>query len=77
MGDIDKLKICVDRDTCIGDGLCAAEAPETFEMDDENIAVVKEGSTEDRQTIVDAACCCPVYAIVVEDTESGEKLAPE
>ena len=46
MADIDKLKINIDRDECIGDGLCANEAPETFEMDDESKAVLLEGSTD-------------------------------
>ena len=36
MADIDKLKIAIDRDECIGDGLCVNEAPETFELDDED-----------------------------------------
>ena len=35
MGDIEKLKISIDRDECIGDGLCAEEAPATFELDDD------------------------------------------
>ena len=42
MGDADKLKITVDRETCIGDGLCCNDAPETFEMDDDQLAIVKE-----------------------------------
>lgn len=72
-----KLKVMVDRETCIGDGLCVEEAPGTFEMDDDRIAIVKDDPADDRDTIVEAACACPVDAITVFDGESGEKLCPE
>lgn len=77
MGDIDKLKIIIDRDECIGDGLCVNEAPETFELDDEDKAVLLEGSSESRDTILEAARSCPTDAITVEDKDTGEKLYPE
>lgn len=77
MGDADKLKITVDRDTCIGDGLCCDDAPETFEMDDEQKAIVKNPVGDDRETILEAAGNCPVDAIRVEDTETGDVLYPE
>ena len=77
MADIDKLKITVDRDACIGDGACCSDAPETFEMDDEDKAVVLEGSSDSRDAILEAAQNCPTDAIIVEDKDTGEKLYPE
>ncbi len=77
MADIDKLKITIIRDECIGDGACCDDAPNTFELDDDGIAVVKAGSADSRDTILTAARNCPTNAIVVEDAESGQKLAPE
>ncbi len=77
MGDIEKLKIIVDRDECIGDGLCAEEAPKTFEIDDDEKAVVLNNSTDDRECILDAGKCCPVDAIIIEDKATGKKLCPE
>ncbi len=77
MGDIGKLKITIDRDECIGDGLCANEAPETFEMDDDSKAVVLEGSSDTRDAIIEAGKSCPVDAIRIVDTETGEQLCPE
>lgn len=77
MGEIEKLKITVDRDECIGDGLCANEAPETFEMDDDSKAIVLDASSESRDAIVEAAKSCPVDAIKIVDKETGEQLCPE
>ncbi len=77
MGDADNLKITVDREACIGDGACCTDAPDTFEMDDDDIAVVKEPVGDDRDTILEAAENCPTSAIKVEDSESGEVLYPK
>jgi len=76
MADIDKLKITVDCDECIGDGACVEAAPETFALDDDSKAVVLEGSTDSRATILEAAEQCPVDVITVEDKDTGEKLYP-
>jgi ferredoxin len=46
-------------------------------MDDEDKAVVLESSTDDRETILEAARNCPVDAIIVTDKETGEQLYPE
>ena len=77
MADIDKLKISIDRDECIGDGACVNEAPETFELDDDDKAVVKEGSTDSLDSILEAARNCPTECIVIEEKRSGKKLFPE
>jgi ferredoxin len=77
MGDADNLKICVDRDTCIGDGLCCDDAPETFELDDEQKAVVKNPPGDTKDAIIEAASNCPVDAIKVEDKKTGKQLWPE
>lgn len=77
MADIDKLKIKIVRDECIGDGACCDDAPNTFELDDDGIAVVKAGSTDSHDTILEAARNCPTDAIVVEDAATGKKLVPE
>lgn len=77
MRPIEKLKVCVDRDECIGDGLCVEEAPGTFELDDEAKAIVLEDSADDLDKILEAARACPVEVITVENKESGEKLFPE
>ena len=60
------MKITVDLDTCIGCGLCAQMAPDTYEMDGDK-AIVKGGDIpEDKaEEAKSAAEQCPVNAIVV------------
>ena len=72
-----KLKIVVNEEECIGDGLCAQEAPGTFEMNDDDKAVVLNPPTDEEETIIEAASSCPVDAITVTDEESGKQLYPE
>ena len=71
-----KLKIVVDEDECIGDSLCCAEAPGTFEMVDDKAKVLAE-ITDDEATILEAAEACPVDAITVINEETGEQLYPK
>ncbi|UCE62333.1 MAG: ferredoxin [Phycisphaerales bacterium] len=77
MADIDKLKITIDAEECIGDGACVDCAAETFALDDDAKAILLEGSTDDRAKILEAAESCPVDVITVEDKDTGEKLYPE
>lgn len=65
----------VDRDLCIGAESCAVIAPEVFEMDAENKAVVKNPAGSDDQTILMAAQSCPVAAVLLYD-EDGNQLYP-
>ena len=76
MGDTAKLKICIDREQCIGDGLCVNEAPETFELDDDQKAFILDGPGDGLEYILAAAKSCPVDIITVEDRATGKKLYP-
>jgi ferredoxin len=69
------MKIKVDRNLCIGAGTCSVIAPETFELDDELKAVVKNEKGNDRDTIIDAAKSCPVLAIILEE-DDGTQIYP-
>jgi ferredoxin len=75
MGDAPKVKICIDREQCIGDGLCVNEAPETFGLDDEQKAFVVEGSGDELQYILQAAKSCPLDIISIHDA-SGTRIYP-
>jgi ferredoxin len=75
--DVAKYRIEIDREACVGDGLCVDEAPETFEMDDEDIAVVINPEGDDPEDILGAAEACPSDAIILYDAETGAKVWPE
>ena len=77
MSEPAKFKICIDREQCIGDGICVNEAPETFDMDDDQLAFVRPEIGDDKECIMAAAEACPLDIIVVQDAESGKQLYPE
>lgn len=78
------MKIKIDRELCIGVGTCVVLAENTFELDDELIAVLrspersegKKGKKKDNyEDILAAAKSCPVLAIILED-EKGRQAYP-
>jgi ferredoxin len=91
MGSLYKY-IKVDRDLCIGAASCIAVYPEIFELDEENIAVIKrqDGSKISDKTAIElldvsevdddkllmAAQSCPTAAIILYD-ERGLVVYPE
>jgi ferredoxin len=72
-----KYKVEIDRNLCVGDGACVNEAPGTFEMDDESIAIVTNADGNTPEEILAAAQSCPVDAIILHDANSGEKVWPQ
>ena len=72
-----KYKIEVDRDECIGDGLCCEDAPNTFELDDEAKAIIKSAEGDPPEDVLTAAQNCPVDAIILHEADSGKKVWPE
>jgi ferredoxin len=65
-----RIRIRVDRGLCIGSGDCVDTAPDVFELDSEDKAVVIDPDGADEDLIVEAASNCPVTAIFV-DGEDG------
>ncbi len=64
------------RSVCIGAGSCAAIAENTFEMDNDNRAVLKGEGEDLDEVILAAAQSCPVLAIIVKDPTTGEQIFP-
>jgi ferredoxin len=62
------MKGFVDKNICIGCGLCPTVCPEIFEMDDDGLARASESEITDAlvDSAKDAEEQCPVNAITVE-----------
>ncbi|MHB1452389.1 MAG: ferredoxin [Saccharofermentanales bacterium] len=61
------MKAFVDRDACIGCGICESVCPEVFQMDDEGKAkvIVEEVPEQAKACTAEAEESCPVTAISV------------
>lgn len=59
------MKVFVDKNTCIGCGVCEGVCPELFKMDDEGKAEALAPETE-AACAQDAADSCPVQAIKID-----------
>lgn len=62
------MKALVDKDTCIGCGLCPSICSEVFSMDDEGkaVAIGDLVPSENEDEAKDAESSCPVNAISIE-----------
>jgi ferredoxin len=62
------VRIIVDFDRCESNGMCQLEAPELFNVgDDDLLQILDENpSDEHRQRVESAASACPKQAITIE-----------
>ena len=68
-------RIAVDRDACLGSGVCAATALRHFRLDEGRSRAIHEDIEPD-DVVLDAAETCPAEAITVYDA-AGHRLAPD
>lgn len=86
-----RIRVKVDPDLCIGAASCVTIAPETFQLNEENKALVYDHGTEpdgrtyerwlevtddEKENIILAAQSCPTLAIFIFD-EAGVQLFPD
>jgi len=68
------VRATVDLNLCVGSTLCVQLAPDQFALTEAGQSrVCGEGSCK---TILEAAEACPLMAITVRDSASGEVLFP-
>ena len=65
------------RDACITAETCVVEAPNTFELDDEGIAIILNPQGDDDDAVFAAAEGCPTEAVVLKDKATGAQVWPE
>lgn len=68
------IEIRIIRNKCIGAATCVVYAPSTFDLDADNIAIIKKGEWDKLERIIAAAQSCPVVAI--EIFEADKKIYP-
>jgi ferredoxin len=71
LSSVNRIEITVDRALCIGSGDCVDTAPDVFQLDDEDKAVVVNPDGASLDEVIAAAGNCPVAAIFVVG-ESGD-----
>ena len=64
-------RVEIDRSLCEGMASCVKLAPDTFDLDDDGIAVLAGPAGE---AAVEAAECCPFAAIAVSDQATGDRV---
>lgn len=65
------LRIIIDRDLCQGHGVCTADAPEVFELDEDGTLVLlaEHAPADLRAEVERAAAYCPTGAISLREEE--------
>jgi ferredoxin len=65
-------EIRVDRNLCMGSGQCCWYAPNTFDQDDETIAVVIDPGGDPAAAIRTAVDSCPTRAISIAEDQDQD-----
>ena len=68
------MRVEVDRDRCEGNAVCVGIAPDLFDLDDEDYAVVKADPVpaDQEDQVREAAHSCPEQAIMITDEAQRE-----
>lgn len=67
-------RIVVDRQLCSGFGSCIEAAPKVFELDSSGVAALLVSETDDERVLA-AAGSCPMGAVSIFDSVSGEQVS--
>ena len=70
-------EIRVDRSLCMGSGQCAWSAPNTFDQDDETIAIVTDPQGDPQDAIRNAVESCPTQALSIVEPADGTAESKE
>ncbi|MFI9832306.1 ferredoxin [Streptomyces sp. NPDC051913] len=72
----DHWAVTVDRRRCVRTGLCAASAPEEFELDETGQGRPRSATLPASGTVLEVAESCPIEAIGITETVTGERVFP-
>jgi ferredoxin len=63
-------RVTIDRSLCNGYGVCEALAPDVFVLDNDGLAELRQGVTED-EAVREACDNCPMGAITLVKVEAA------
>jgi ferredoxin len=69
--DQEHVTVHIDRELCMGSGMCVMYAPGTFTQDDDTKAVVADPTGDAGEQIRIAVEACPTGALSLADDEKG------
>ncbi|MEU8466112.1 ferredoxin [Streptomyces sp. NPDC059982] len=72
----DRWQIEVDRAVCIGSGMCVNHAPDAFALDSARQSHPRAAETDANEPALTAAEGCPVEAIMITLSPTGEPVFP-
>ena len=75
-GQHGQVRASVDHMRCVSNAMCLAIAPGVFAHNEQRQSEVVDPSGGSAEDIVEAAENCPVSAITVTDTVTGETIFP-
>jgi ferredoxin len=67
--------IAVDREQCIGSGMCVLYAPGTFVLDDEARAVAADPPGDSQERLGTAVEACPTGALMMTEDKNHQEGA--
>ena len=72
------MKIGVDRDKCVGVGICEVTAPGVFEIDDHGdpVVLMEDVAAPQLEAVRAAVGACPAKALHLIDPPSDERIHP-
>lgn len=74
---METYRISIDREACVGDGLCRETAPETFTINPDGKSTVVDPDGDEPRYIKAAAKNCRLQAITLHDRETGKRVWPK
>ncbi|MGY1743260.1 MULTISPECIES: ferredoxin [unclassified Blastococcus] len=66
------LAVAIDREACLGTGMCIVYAPQTFAHDDETKAVLQDPPHDAAADVAGAVEACPVGALALRHPSAAE-----
>ena len=69
-----RWKMSVDKNVCIGSGMCVAIVPDRFVLDEQHRSGAVEAEIDADEVVRDAAASCPSEAISLIDADTGQPV---